>query len=552
MRSEDATSEPGVTPVGRIYGYYGRLATIYEISRHLHARVEVDEILRILAAQAGRVMSFERLDIVARDEDSAAPTVHNLRAAPRSAERAGLTGPTIRVLGTGDSLLLGELADEPEPWARDLRSALIVPLLDDEQVMGTLEFYAETAHFYDGDDLKVAGALALPIATAVRNAVLYARERRRTHKMQALQRVAAAATTTLDQDFLLEEACRQISSEFGYYKVNLATVDDSHVRIAPRHRLFHGRALPANNPVDEIPRTVRSLMTCAANEQRIVHAPDVSADPLYFPEPGTNTRSEVAIPIVWRGLTRGILDVQSERVGAFSEEDIQLLGLLANQLAAGLENCRLYAQVNQLLESYVPPSVARHMRASSERPVVGGERQQISVLFADLRGFTGFAENQDAAVLVRTLNTYLAVATDAITRYGGTLDKFMGDAVMALFNAPEPQADHAVRAVRAARAIQRRMAELRPGSPDGLEFGIGVNTGEAFVGNIGAVTALNYTAIGDAVNVAKRLEERAAGGQVIVSAATYALVKEQVEATPLGPLALHNRRDEVIAYEIGP
>ncbi len=539
-------------PTDRIYGFYGRVATIYEFARHLHARVEVKDVFAMVAMHAGRVMSFDRLDIVVRDDSRGDYTVHNLYAEPRpDPARTSPAGPTERVLSTGDPVLQGELERVPYPWARHLRSALLVPLMDDHQVMGTLEFYANTGQAYDRDDLEIAGTLALPIATAVRNAFLYTRERRRTHTMQALQRVAAAATTTLDRDFLLEEACRQISREFGYYKVNLATVDDTHVRIAPRHRLFRGRKLPADQPPDEIPRSLRSLMTSAINEQRTIHAPDVLGDPRYFPEPGTRTRSEVAIPIVWRGVIHGLLDVQSEQSNAFSEEDIQMLVVLANQLAAGLENCRLYEQVNALLESYVPASVTRRMRAGSDRPVAGGERQQLSVLFADLRGFTSFAESHDAAHLVRTLNTYLEVATDAITRFGGTLDKFMGDAVMALFNAPEPQPDHAVRAVRAAMHMQQRMAQLQHTNTDGLQFGIGVNTGEAVVGNIGANTALNYTAIGDAVNVAKRLEERAAGSQVLISADTYELVKAHVQATPLGPLDLHNRRGPVHAYRLG-
>lgn len=225
-----------------------------------------------------------------------------------------------------------------------------------------------------------------------------------------------------------------------------------------------------------------------------------------------------------------------------------MLILLANQLAAGLENCRLYDQVNGLLEAYVPATVARRMRASSDRPVAGGERQQISILFADLRGFTGYAESHDAAMLVDTLNTYLEVATEEITDCGGTVDKFMGDAVMALYNAPEPQPDHALRAVRAALRIQQRMARLPGVASECLQFGIGVNTGEAVVGNIGTSTILNYTAIGDAVNIAKRLEERASGGQVLISADTYEQVKRYVRVEPLGSLDLHNRRSHVPTY----
>lgn len=225
-----------------------------------------------------------------------------------------------------------------------------------------------------------------------------------------------------------------------------------------------------------------------------------------------------------------------------------MLGLLANQLAAGLENCRLYDQVNNLLDTYVPPTVARHLRAQRERPVAGGTRRRISVLFADLRGFTGYAEGRDPQALLETLNTYLGVATAAISELGGTLDKFMGDGVMALFNAPDEQVDHALRAVQAALLIQQRMAALRRRGADALHYGIGVNTGDVVVGNIGTGTSLNYTAIGDAVNIAKRLQEHALGGQALISLDTYEAVRDRVPAEPLGPLPLHNRRGAVEAY----
>ncbi len=523
-----------------------RAAAVHGIALLLHASVELAELLTTLALHVTRVLEFDRFEVLLRDDNQVEHTLYNLhdeRGAPdlrgRPASHAE-HGLHLRALDHGEAAVF----TAPEPQ----RAVLSVPLRVDDVVLGALGFHAREPGAYDDDDLRLAQVLALPVASAVRNALLYARERRRSQKLRALHHVGAAATTTLDRDALLETACRQISAEFGYYKVNLATIDEHNVRIAPRHRLFHGRSLPADLPADVIPRTHRSLMPTAANERRIVHAADVARHPGYYPEPGSLTRSEVAIPIVFRDRAFGILDVQSQQVHAFTDEDIQLLALLANQLAAGLENCRLYDQVGVLLDTYVPASVARQLRAEPERPVAGGKRRRISVLFADLRGFTRYAEGRDPVQLLQTLNAYLGVATGAVTELGGTLDKFMGDGVMVLFNAPEEQPDHALRAVRAAALIQQRMLRLLPRDAEELCFGIGVNTGDVVVGNIGTSTALNYTAIGDAVNVAKRLQERARSGQVLISGPTYELVRPHVAAEPLGPLQLHNRRGAIHAY----
>lgn len=549
--------------------FYDQEAAFNEIALLLHASVELGEILGVLARHTQKVIPFTVFDVVLREDNAVDYTLYNLRDLDHADDGPGVRarpasrtegGVYLRALDTGmaatanllDPRWEAALRSDPRLVQWQVRAAMSVPLKAGGQVIGALCFYSRDAGGFDDEELRLGQLLALPIATAVRNAMLYARERRRSQKLQALQRVGAAATTTLDRDALLGEACRQISAEFGYYKVNLATMDEDSVYIAPCHRLFHGRSLRADQPVDVIPRSVASIMTTAANEQRIVHAPNVAEHPLYYPEPGSRTRSEVAIPIVWRGQTFGLLDVQSEQLNAFSEEDIQLLGVLANQLAAGLENCRLYDQVSHLLDTYVPATVTRHLRAQPERPVAGGKRRRISVLFADLRGFTRYAEGRDPEVLLQTLNTYLGVATEAITEFGGTLDKFMGDGVMALFNAPDDQEDHALLAVRAALLIQQRMGELDPQGIDQLHFGIGVNTGEVVVGNIGTSSVLNYTAIGDTVNVAKRLQERASGRQVLVSDHTFELVQGRVGGEPLGPLPLHNRREAVHAYLLHP
>lgn len=523
-------------------------ASLDELTLLLLASVELGEILDALARHAGRMFLFDRLDIALRDDNGVDQTVYNLH----DERGAGVRVRTSRLVRGDASALDGGRAgsfgicrglDQGRVCA-----VMTVPLVADERVLGALSFYALDLHAYSADDLLLARRLALPITHAVRHAMLHARERRRNQKLQAIHRVGAAATTSLERDELLAEACRQISAEFGYYKVNLALIDEESVHIAPCHRIFHGRTLPADKPADRIPRTVPSLMTTAANERRVVHAPDVAAEPSYYCEPGSQTRSELAIPIVWRGQAFGILDVQSEKVDAFKEEDIQLLVLLANQLAAGLENCRLYDQANTLLDTYVPTPVARHLRAQPERPVAGGKRQRITVLFADLRGFTSYAEGRDPEDVLQLLNRYLGEAAEAIAQCGGTLDKFMGDGFMALFNAPEEQDDHALRAVRAAQLVQQRVRCLRLPDGDELCFGIGINTGEAVVGNLGASAILNYTAVGDAVNVAKRLQENAAGGQIVLSAETYAALRGQAIAQPLGPLSLHHRREPVEAY----
>jgi adenylate cyclase len=172
-------------------------------------------------------------------------------------------------------------------------------------------------------------------------------------------------------------------------------------------------------------------------------------------------------------------------------------------------------------------------------------------VFADVRGFTTYSEQAPPEDVVKLLNEYFTLATEIIFNREGTLDKFLGDAVMAFFNAPEEQADHPYRAVDAALALQRAIAE-RNVSVDGeaLTFGIGVHLGDVVVGNIGTSKAMNYTAIGDTVNVAKRLQERALPGQVLITEEVYQRLGNTVEAEYMGEMSIKGRQQPVHVYHL--
>jgi adenylate cyclase len=182
-----------------------------------------------------------------------------------------------------------------------------------------------------------------------------------------------------------------------------------------------------------------------------------------------------------------------------------------------------------------------------------GLRQKATILFADISGFTSFSESIQPEELFKVLNYYLSLAAQAILEEEGTLDKFMGDAIMAIWNAPDPQPDHALRAVRAALAILERshQAYSRLKNPaHALQFRIGVTTGDAMVGNVGTRELFNYTAIGDTVNLAQRLEVTAQPGQILIDQATYAVVSGKIMAEALEPVQVKGKVQPVVIYAL--
>lgn len=192
---------------------------------------------------------------------------------------------------------------------------------------------------------------------------------------------------------------------------------------------------------------------------------------------------------------------------------------------------------------YLPPKLVDQIRDldAAQRP----QRRKMSVLFADVRGFSTYSENLDPELLIEIINGYFTVAVKAITQYQGLTDKFMGDAVMALFNTPlNPQERHVERAIRTALMMQEHTAAYHASLNQDrrLRFGIGIHTGEAVVGNVGSALRKDYSAIGDAVNLAKRLQEIAQPDQIVISQAAYECVEDIVLVEPLPAVQVKGRQ----------
>ena len=256
----------------------------------------------------------------------------------------------------------------------------------------------------------------------------------------------------------------------------------------------------------------------------------------------------LACPLTVKDRPAGVL--LTRRPSGFSERDRSLFASLASQLSMGMENARLYHQLDGLFRQYMSPDVATALLADPEQAALGGAVVEVTSLFADLRGFTGFSERSTPEEIVEMLNRYFEHATAAILHEGGTVVQFVGDALMALFNAPARQDDHPVRAARAALAMQAAVEATAASTPGWPRFRVGVNTGPALVGNIGSTALRSFNAMGDAVNVAARLESVAQPGQVVIGESTRARLPPDAAVEPLGELAVKGRRGGVVAYRL--
>lgn len=247
-------------------------------------------------------------------------------------------------------------------------------------------------------------------------------------------------------------------------------------------------------------------------------------------------------------LTRAL---RSEQSLDSVRQALRARGLTGERITALEQSARELARVDGLLHSYVGSQLADQLAAQPDLAGFGGQEVEVSVLFADLVGFTSYSESRPPEAGMALLNTYWAAVVPAIVdEYGGFIERFAGDGILVIFNTLGDQPDHAMRAVRAATFIQEEIGRIAATEPDWPLFRIGINTGPAVVGNVGADQRRNFTVIGDTANTAARFEALATPGRVLVGSATLEQLSSDVQTRPLGPVELKGKADPQEVHEV--
>jgi adenylate cyclase len=299
------------------------------------------------------------------------------------------------------------------------------------------------------------------------------------------------------------------------------------------------------------------LVSNAAEDVRFAEARSVRA---------MHIRDALCAPLYHDGRVDGLiyLDTRSpEAEDRFGASELELLTAMGVLTAVGMFQARLRDDVNRerairaRLSRYSSPRVIEHIVAALDTPdgAMLAQQHEVSVLFADLCGFTSLAEGRDPAAVVQMLNRLFERLTQVVFQQEGTLDKYLGDGLLAIFGAPLPQPDHARRAVRAALGLQQALEESSFVGPQGepLQMRIGINSGPVIAGDIGSPIRKDYTVIGDVVNVASRLQSSVARpGQIVLGPATYELCREEFRCQPLPEALLKGKQQVVRPYLVIP
>lgn len=502
---------------------HSNMLALAEIGQVINSSLELDEVLRIVMDNIVRLTKAERGFLMLRDENGEmiARTARNWEMESINSSEKNVSRTVVqRVIDTGESIVTTN-AQEDQRFvgqesivAFNLRSILCVPLKVKNDLIGVI--YADnrirTGIFTDSEK-DLLEAFANQAAVAIENARLFSSLKHTLEEVTALKNLMdnvfasiASGVITADVQDTITLANRAAENILGASQQDIIG-----------HHLKEALA------------SVSSELESHLTEIRKTDKPIVELELSYsVPSRGT---------VNWRFNLSPLKDASQKTQG---------VAIVLDDLT---ERKKLEAQ-RRLFERMVSPAVIEQLDPNSLQ--LGGKRTEITALFADIRGFTTYSESLPPEKLVSILNQYLAAMAEAVLAQEGTIDKFMGDAIMAWFNAPVPQPDHTLRAVKTALAIRESVEKLYQELPvdSHLAFGVGIHSGEAVLGLIGTEKRLEYTAISDSVNTAKRIQENSARNQILISRDAYEHVKDQVDAKPHADMSVKGKTQPIGVYEI--
>ena len=502
---------------------FSHLQALAGIGQVVNSTLEVDAVLQIVMDTIVRLMGAERGFLMLRDERGEMVTriARNWEQESINKNEFAISRTIIeRVIHGGEPVVTTNAREDPRFGGQEsiiafnLRSILCVPLIVKSELIGVI--YTDNrirSGIFSESDRDLLTAFANQAAVAIENARLFSSLKRTLEEVTELKNLMDDVFASIVSGVITADVQDQITL----------------CNRAASRILGRTAAEIVGMPLGEImPTFAKDILPHLASVRRS-DQPVVGLElSQTLPERGY---------VDWRFNLSPLKDAGQKTQG------------VAIVLDDMTEQKKLEAQ-RSLLQRMVSPAVLDQIDPNSLQ--IGGKKVFITILFADIRGFTAYSEQHSPEELVAVLNRYLAAAADAVLAHEGTVDKFLGDAVMAWYNAPLPQPDHTLRAVKSALAIREAVAALHEELPKEahLDFGVGIHYGEAVLGWIGTEKRLEYTAISDSVNTTKRIQENCAKNQILISKEAYERVSDEIQAKPFIPLSVKGKTQPLEVYDL--
>ncbi|MBI4738887.1 GAF domain-containing protein [Candidatus Woesearchaeota archaeon] len=420
-----------------------------------------------------------------------------------------------------------------------IKNAIALPLGFNKEPTGTFIILNKRKPFKKRD-LALFSIICKFSSTVLQHAKVYQELEEKTKELDVIYTVDRIRDTLKDfnvmMEAVLQELAQAIDAKLAFFMLYNRKSNKTDLKVSGR---LKSGAFVKNNT-----NMIYELTRSTLNNGETMEFSDLNRD-IY---------SALCTPVIIDNDTMGVFGViNSNNTEGFSNLDKNVLNAVAKQADSAVFEDMEKSALKGVFQRYVSPEVIEQMLNEPEKDYMKVQRHDVSVLFSDLRGFTALSEQLSPEKITALLNEHFDAMTQCILRHRGTLDKFVGDEVMAFFGAPIHQEAHARKAIKAALDMQHAQTDLeKKWKKEGItvRIGIGINTGDAVIGNIGCSVRTDYTVIGDAVNIAARLCSAAAGGQILISEETYQEVKKSVKVEKLPPIQVKGKSKPIPIYSV--
>jgi adenylate cyclase len=537
-----------------------QMQLLVEIGHNLTELMTPDQLLRLVSALIRHNFGFDTVGVLLLEDDELVlrAAAHGNHASPPIGLRLPIAATLARVMSDQQATATQEVESFclDYSWAdQPILSELAVPLASRDEIQGILVVGSNQSHAFDAVTESLLTAVAAQIVVALDNAQLFAREQAQVQQLSRVNALSVKLTAEQHVEQNFDTVLADIASIFEAPRAALVLFDPEQ----PSATL--AATVPRESRQDQLIPIVAELLTPLVEQRPQLVIPDaVANDPLSRLVLACGMQVGVVAPLPASAQIAGLLLLEPpRRAKDWLASDRNLVQTVANLLAQSIENSQLQQQRMQRLRAdmsrYMAPELVEQLLTEgrfgepTERDVV--------VIFADLRGFTALSEGlAPRTVVEQVLNRFFALMTDVLYAHEATIDKFLGDGLMAVFGSILPRPDDVSRAVHAAVAMQRAFGDLQAawnrelGRDIGL--GIGISWGRAVVGNLGSPQRLDYTLIGDVVNTASRLVDLAESGQIIVSQHFVDQLppSERIQLAALSTVILKGKAEKVAIYSV--
>jgi len=519
-----------------------RLEVVNSLIEIEASTADIDQMLKDILLLAVRTTGVEMGFIIRYNKESKAPfefIASNVAA--QFEDKTLVRDISENIIRTQKPVIINDTRLHKRLRRCNIRSIIALPLMFGKEPVGVFMIMNKQKQLFKKRDLLIFNVISKFTAISLQHAKSYRELEQKDTELATIYAVDRIRDTIKDfntmMEAILQEVTHRINSKLAFFLLYNRKTNKTELKVSGKLKsstFVHNNA----NQIYEISRQT-------LNKGELTEFHNVNRDII----------SAMCTPIVVSDETMGVFGVINPESGNdFSATDKNLLNAVAKQSDSAVFADLEKNELKTAFQRYVSPEVIEEILSEPDKNYMRTDKRLMSVLFSDLRGFTAMSEKIEPEQVVEILNEHFEVMSDIILKNRGTLDKFVGDEIMALFGAPIYTESHALKAIKTALEMQKAQDELskKVKKKFGIEvqIGIGINTGDMVVGNIGCKQRMDYTVIGDSVNIAARLCSSAKPGQILISETTYAEVKKLVKVEELEPITVKGKSKPLHIYNV--